>query len=465
MSTGNASGRVSGRALRRALLPTVVAIASAGAAGLLAGGCGSGGSSAGRGGEGGAIAASGSEGAGGAGGAGGARWKPVRRGDGSEVDGNIAASTGVGAGVGAAARTSPSATSAASAASAASAPSTPRGSTRETSASGASSRGDAVDVANPVSVSRLRERALGVLEQGARSGTPQERVNAMEGLIPVPGRLAGVLGAALRDENAGVRISAASLVGRLKLGDLAEQTRGLLTEYGTNATVRDMARATAIFALARNGREVDIGPLSSLVREHPDVAVRAQVAGYLGQLGNASAAGLLRDAYMRVPSTASPAAVRIMQLQFAQALVQLGDENAINELRAALYPATEQDLEVTAMAAQMIGEVGDRASQSQLIVLTAWKHPQTGRYPAEVRLACAWSLARLGNRNGSFVADEYANSPEAALRFQAASVYGETRRMTNLAALETMLDDPSSRVRIAAAAAVLKVTDDRGAGR
>jgi hypothetical protein len=41
-------------------------------------------------------------------------------------------------------------------------------------------------------------------------------------------------------------------------------------------------------------------------------------------------------------------------------------------------------------------------------------------------------------------------------------VYGETGRRENLAKLDQLLDDPEARVRIAAAAAILKITSAPG---
>ena len=58
-----------------------------------------------------------------------------------------------------------------------------------------------------------------------------------------------------------------------------------------------------------------------------------------------------------------------MELQIAQARVRLGDEEAIHSIRAALFPARSEDLEATALAAQLTGELNDRASARELVML------------------------------------------------------------------------------------------------
>ena len=78
--------------------------------------------------------------------------------------------------------------------------------------------------------------------------------------------------------------------------------------------------------------------------------------------------------------------------------------------------------------------------------------------PAEVRLAVADALAKMGNTEGSFVADEFATSEIDAVRAQAATVYGRVGRSENLERLRRMMEDPSPLVRIAAAGGVLELT-------
>ena len=84
--------------------------------------------------------------------------------------------------------------------------------------------------------------------------------------------------------------------------------------------------------------------------------------------------------------------------------------------------------------------------------------------PAEVRLAAAGALAKLGNPRGGFIADEFARSDQPTLRAQSALVYGETGRFEHLPALSVLVNDTNRLVQISAATAILKIVEgDTGA--
>jgi len=80
---------------------------------------------------------------------------------------------------------------------------------------------------------------------------------------------------------------------------------------------------------------------------------------------------------------------------------------------------------IFALAAQIIGSLGDRDSIDRLIYLSAYRGQQGTQAPAEVMLAVAGALSQLGVGGGTAFADEYASSPNEALRAQAAFVYGQ----------------------------------------
>lgn len=63
--------------------------------------------------------------------------------------------------------------------------------------------------------------------------------------------------------------------------------------------------------------------------------------------------------------------MRLLQLQLAEAMVKLGEDDQIATIRAALYPSRPEDLEATALAVQIIGQVKDRGSIDELIYLSA----------------------------------------------------------------------------------------------
>jgi HEAT repeat protein len=310
---------------------------------------------------------------------------------------------------------------------------------------------------DPVAVSQLRERAVDEVAKLAAAPLPELRANALEAMLLTPSRLEALIPAALADENAGVRSTALMMIGKARMARLSAAARPLLNDPSP------FARAAAIYALARTDQDIDRSPMATMLLGDPSPRVRAHVAYLTGEMGDTSALGLLSDASRATIPRASGAEMRMMEVQIAEAMVKLGDRDQIETIRAALYPTRPEDLEITALAVQVIGDLEDTSSSSELIYLTATKDRQGNRMPAEIRLGAAASMAKLGNTRGSFIADEFLADPIPALRAQAAHVYGETRRRENLAKLERLLSDEEGRVRIAAAAAILKVTSSGSA--
>lgn len=306
---------------------------------------------------------------------------------------------------------------------------------------------------DPVRRSALREQAVDLLLDAAVSDDPQTRANALEALTAAPARLEGVLLAGLNDRNEGVRSVAAQVAGRERVRAAKPDLEVMLGDSSV------FVRLSAIYALAKLGAPVDQTPLAEALLGHPSTRVRAHAAFLLGELGNRSARGLLTDALGPGLPRASAAELKVLQLQIAEALIKLGDTEQIHAVRAALYPSRPEELEATALAVQIIGEVRDRGSIDELIYIAAYRDEQGQLMPAEVRLAAALSLAKLGERRGDFIADEYRFDPSAPIRAQAAFVYGETGRLENLPKLENMLDDPDPRVRVAAAASAVRTLD------
>lgn len=306
-----------------------------------------------------------------------------------------------------------------------------------------------------LATSDAHERAAALLLGATTSPSAEARANATEGLSRTPARLKGVIDRLLQDENLGVRAVAAMVVGRARMSEQAGAVRPLVEDPSP------FVRMAALYALRRCGENVDLSPMAVFLQD-PSPRVRAQAAFLLGELGDKSALPMIREAARDAMTRAAPAEVRLMMLQIAEARVKLGDETALHEIRAALYPARPEDFEATALAAQIIGQVNDRAAIDQLVVLTARWNERKQRMPAEVRLAAAGSLARLGLPRGAFIADQFARDDEPALRAQAASVYGMTGLASNLGPLEALMGDSNELVRIAAAAGVLRMTAREG---
>lgn len=304
-----------------------------------------------------------------------------------------------------------------------------------------------------VASSSLRERAIVLIERSCKDQDPRVRANAVEAAGYAPNRLLESIRTALRDENVGVRSVAAMTVGRHRLRALMEDARPLAGESDAYAAT------SGIYALAMNGDPIDRSPLAAYLLNDPSIRVRSHVVFLIGEMGDASAVPLLREAGRKRVSKAAQAELAIFQLQLSEAMVKLGVESQLEPLRAALYPSRAEDLEGTALAVQALGQVKDRGAIDQLVYLSAAKDQQGNLMPAEVRLAVAGSLAKLGLPKGDFIADEFVKSSTPTLRSQAASVYGETRSPDNLGILRAMLDDPDGGVRVAAAASVVKITN------
>ena len=299
--------------------------------------------------------------------------------------------------------------------------------------------------------SELRDAAINQLIEMTSSLNPQIRANAIEALSPVTNRVEPIVALSLNDPNPGVRSVAAMVAGKRNLASLAPSIRGLLSDESP------FVRASAMFALSRFGEDTDITELSRMLLEDSNPRVRAQAAFVLGELGEPSAIQLLKQGLMTPVPNASPIERRIFRLQIAEAMYKLGSTESIHTIRAALYPSRVDELEATALAVQIIGQVRDESSIDQLIFLS---DPESDTpMPAEVRLGVAQSLAQMGHREGAFVAMEYIDSDVDAVRAQAASVLGQTDAQTNLGHLEMfMMNDPSGLVRVAAAGGIVDYT-------
>ena len=322
---------------------------------------------------------------------------------------------------------------------------------RPTAGSRTSTRGE--HPAASIRITELRERAIATLTELSMDIDPQVRANVLEALVIAPARLEPIAAAGLRDSNEGVRAVAAMAVGKARLTQLASAVEPLLSDPSPRV------QTSAIYAMHRFGHAVDPTPLASFALGDPRPSVRSHAVWALGELGDPSALPLLREAAARPMPRAGDAEVRLMRLQVAEAMLKLGDDDQLHPLHAALFVSRPEQLEMAALAAQILGEVGNRSSIPDLRNLAVYRDEQGNQMPAEVRLAAAGALAKLGQTDGAFIAEEYAAHPSPLVRAQAAVVFGETTGPTNVARLETLLRDPDERVRVAAGAGILRYAD------
>lgn len=307
-----------------------------------------------------------------------------------------------------------------------------------------------------VELSTFREETIDELLTLSKSAYPQVRANAIEALAESPARVSDVVGDRLLDSNEGVRAVAAMVAGRLRLSEHVDRLETLTSDSSPHV------RASAIYALRACGLDADPSPLADLLLGHDNPRVRAHVAFVLGEMGDRSALGPLRQASAAPMRRADRGSVRLMRLQMAEAMVKLGDDAQLSVIRAALYPARPEELEAAALAVQILGEVEDRAVIDQLIELAKGADETERAMPAEVRLASAAALAQMGLAQGTYVADAYRDHDMDVLRAQAASVYGDARRVSDVPKLNHLRRDGSEMVRVAACGAILKIAGGSG---
>ncbi len=328
-----------------------------------------------------------------------------------------------------------------------------------------------------VNRSAARERAIQILLEAALSREPLHRANALEGLLPVPSRVEAVARAALADDNVGVRYAACIVIGKLKQKSSLPMVEPLVNDPDPRV------QGAALYAISRCGKPVNFTPLARAL-QHPDYRVRAEAARVLGDLGNRTATPMLRAAAANVES-GDLVEAKLFRLQIAEAMVKLGEPDVIDSVRAALFPPTRNDYEVSVLAAQILGELKDQRAARDLIrvieqradAAQATSTPitppgasqpssapaDTREYaqPRELRLAAASALGKMGYPDGVYVADDFAADPDPLVRQQAALVLGDAGLPRSLAQLDGMMVDPSPEVRIAAAAAALKLIERR----
>jgi HEAT repeat protein len=301
-------------------------------------------------------------------------------------------------------------------------------------------------------VAELREQAIAALLEFGADQAPELRANAIEALARgAPGRVGPLIEKGLADDNQGVRAVAAMVAARIRHESSTLRLRELLDDESA------WVQMAAIYALWQLGEQLDPTPMASALLSGPP-RQRAQAAFLLGEMGEPSALKLLAAAAGRTIPLASPNEVRMFELQVDQARVKLGQPQYIQSIRAALYPSRSEELELTVLAVQLIGELGDRGAAGELINLTARVDEEGNPMPAEVQIAAAQALARLGNPRGAFIIREHLASDSAPIRAQAALALGELDDPANLGAIRRLMDDPSSLVRVHAAAAAARLT-------
>lgn len=299
--------------------------------------------------------------------------------------------------------------------------------------------------------SQLRENAIELLTKEATgSDWAAVRANAVEALAFAPSRLRPVLPIALEDDNLGVRSVALTALGKNRMCEFSAFAEDLLQDRSP------FVRASAIYALHRCERDRSPEPLAAMLFHAEDPKVRAHAAFLLGELGDRSASPMLRQAAAaRPPQRARDIEARLMQLQIAEALAKLGDSSQLHTIQAALFVSRPEELEATALAVQILGELRARASENDLRNLIAYRDETNRPMPPEIRLSAALALAKLDRPEAVAVGRELLSNEQPQVRGLAAMVLGEVGLEEDLVSLERLLQDEDGLVRVSAAGAIL----------
>jgi hypothetical protein len=310
-------------------------------------------------------------------------------------------------------------------------------------------------------------------------------MNAIEAMQPLPRRARPLAELGLNDDNPGVQFAALVTVGKLELEALGPAAKRHLESEDPSV------RAAALFAAHQCGLDVDITPLARLAGSQ-DPTVRGNAIMLLGRMGERSAIRLLEAVGNAPMPRVSGAREAVVRIQLAEAMVRLGKDEQLAPLRAAVF---SRHLEARVLAVNVLGRLGDRKIIGAI-------RPFLEQPPIELQLAAAKALAQrakpgelpgamdpalevllkgaamtgqqvrqraerflnrgqrmeVGAQFKRLLEDEQLRESVAAnLRAQAAFGLGHMHRPRAAKKLRALLkNDPSPRVRLAAAAAIVQ---------
>ena len=296
----------------------------------------------------------------------------------------------------------------------------------------------------------VKQSALSLLLDNTESNNSRFRANAIEALRYAPNDLLErVLRLALGDNNRGVRFVAAMMIGEKKLCSLSMLLEPLLLDES------ESVQAAALYSLYRCGLKVDLNLLAHMLQSgNPEL--QGNAAMVLGMMGNTSAVHMIRDALKVPQDLITPIRRRLINLQMAEALILLGERNELEVVRAAIF-SSAQESEVTALACQIAGRLGDVEVVSTLESITM----SPKRYPDEIRLVAATSLAEITPRRMPLeLVLSFSSNDSANIRSQCATALGVQGYQLNLGPLALMLKDVDPLVQISAAGGILRIDND-----
>ena len=300
----------------------------------------------------------------------------------------------------------------------------------------------------------LRAEAVDVLKWAATSDNGLARVEALEALSQTLGREAApYYNDAISDPAPPIRYAACMAIGQSETRDSIGLIRTRLRDEDPNV------RIAAVFALHSLGDASRTGFLGQMLY-HQDPRVRANACTALGLLGEKGSVYPLRVALQDDD----------MQVRWAamEALARLGDRAIINQL---LRFSTLGYADDRILAMLALSKSGDTRAIPVLV-------GQLDAHYAEWRLAAARGLGEFGIFDGAVEVQkafyvgvddmpeielevaEYSDPAAAArLRQMACAAAGSIGRAELLPHLQLRLEDENPHVRVAAAKAIIDITD------
>ena len=304
----------------------------------------------------------------------------------------------------------------------------------------------------PIPVSNSNDavrNARGVLSDASRESDKSLRAHSIEAMQYDMTIFEPAVRRGLADREASVRFVSAMSVAKVRMPGAGPLLEPLKLDPD------DSVRAAAILALDRCGVESDPSPLAAMIFSE-SAQLRGNAAIVLGELGNKSALILLKDAAHRPMNRANPSAVRIVNLQIAEAMVQLGDQTEIEPIHAALFFRSDQS-ECIELACEISSRLRDQGSLSMLQRLI--EADGSDIRPIEIRLfaaiACCQILSPppIGLEDLGVLASR---DPNLRVRILGAKLLGVVGGASTEPVLSKLLRDREPEVQVAAAGSILR---------
>jgi apolipoprotein N-acyltransferase len=301
----------------------------------------------------------------------------------------------------------------------------------------------------PVSNSSdIARNARQVLDEASRNTDASLRAHAIEAMQHDISSFEPAMRRGLADRTASVRFVSAMCVAKVRMPGAAPLLEPLRLDPN------DSVRAAAILALTRCGVEVDPSPLAAMIFSQ-SAELRGNAAIVLGELGNKSALILLHEAARLPMSQANPAAVRVVNLQIAEAMVLLGEESEIEPIHAALFYRSDQS-ECIELACEVVSRIGDKSSLPMLQRLI--EAAGADQRPIDIRLFAAIAACKIMKAAPPGLVELAMNAsrdPSTRVRALGAKLLGVAGGPEAESMLAKLLRDREPEVQVAAAGSIL----------